>query len=89
METIVKSTVDLEFHEAGPTTDAAAKLRMHDGTEFTGHGVSNRNPADPQQQRVGEEVAAARALHELSHELLRKANTDIEEQTHTPAHVTH
>ncbi|GAA0453282.1 DUF1876 domain-containing protein [Streptomyces stramineus] len=89
METIVECTVELEFREAGPLTQAAARLRMRDGTQLTAHGVTNRNPDDPGQQRVGEEVAAARALHGLTEQLLEKAGLDIEEVTHTAAHLTH
>ncbi|MEU5418657.1 DUF1876 domain-containing protein [Streptomyces sp. NPDC001407] len=89
METIVECTIDLEFREAGPLTQAAARLRMRDGTDFTAHGVTNRNPDDPSQQRVGEEVAAARALYGLAEQLLEKAGVDIEELTHEPAHLTH
>lgn len=89
METIVRCNVDMEFREAGPLTQAAAVLRMHDGTELKAHGVTNRNPDDPGQQRVGEEVAAARALHDLAAQLLEKAGVDIEELTHTPAHLSH
>jgi Domain of unknown function (DUF1876) len=89
METIVKCNVEIEFREAGDLTQAAAVLRMKDGTEVTAHGITNRNPDDPSQQRVGEEVAAARALHGLAEQLLQKAGLDIEEVTHTPAHLTH
>ncbi|MBT2382875.1 DUF1876 domain-containing protein [Streptomyces sp. ISL-11] len=89
METIVKCNVEIEFREAGALTQAAAVLRMQDGTELTAHGVTNRHPDDPGQQRVGEEVAAARALHGLVEQLLEKAGVDIEEVTHTPAHLTH
>ncbi|WP_308294024.1 DUF1876 domain-containing protein [Streptomyces sp. UNOC14_S4] len=88
METIVECAVEMEFREAGPLTQAAARLRMRDGTEFTAHGVTNRHPDDPSQQRVGEEVAAARALYGLAEQLLDKAGVDIGELTHEKVHLT-
>ncbi|GAA3029069.1 hypothetical protein GCM10020000_02070 [Streptomyces olivoverticillatus] len=48
------------FREIDTQTQADVRLRMHDGSELTAQGVTTRNPADPRQQRVGEEVAAAR-----------------------------
>jgi hypothetical protein len=37
-----------------------------------------RNPSDPDRPRVGEELAAARALSELSHKLVEAAAAEIE-----------
>ena len=34
--------------------------------KYTGSGRSRRNPADPSLPRVGEEIAAARAFHDLA-----------------------
>ncbi|MFF4159879.1 DUF1876 domain-containing protein [Streptomyces sp. NPDC001678] len=78
--------VDVEFDEIDKRTRAAALLRLPDGTEIRAKGKAVRHPDDPEQQRVGEEVAAARALNKLSRELLDKAGHDIEEATHIPAH---
>jgi hypothetical protein len=36
---------------------------------------------------IGDELAAARALSELSHNLLDAAAADIEKITHRPAHL--
>ena len=47
-----------------------------------------RNPADPAQPQIGEEIAAARALSDLVHQLLDKAAAEIEDVTHKPAHLT-
>ncbi|MFF7729083.1 DUF1876 domain-containing protein [Streptomyces sp. NPDC008001] len=88
-EKIVESPIDMEFREAGALTQAAVRLHMHDGSDFTAVGVTNRNPADPSQQRVGEEVAAARALRDLSEQLLDKAGVDIEESTHVATRLNH
>ncbi|AZQ74717.1 MULTISPECIES: DUF1876 domain-containing protein [Streptomyces] len=78
--------VEVEFDEIEKKTRAAALLRLQDGTELRAKGKAVRHPDDPEQQRVGEEVAAARALNKLSRELLDKAGHDIEEATHIPAH---
>jgi hypothetical protein len=40
------------------------------------------------QPRIGEEIAAARALSDLTHQLLDKAAGEISEVTHRPATIT-
>lgn len=45
---------------------------------FEGHGRSKRNPADPSVPQVGEELAAARALHDLANHLAEDAWREIE-----------
>lgn len=87
METIVGWQVDMEFLEDGDKTRADCLLRLPDGVTLRAHGRADRYPTDPAQQRVGEEVAAARALRDLCHQLLAKAGTEIEEATHQTAHL--
>lgn len=87
-QTIVGWHVELEFSEQGARTRAAALLRLRDGAELRAHGHATRNPGDPAQQRVGEEVAAARALNDLARQLLAKAGGEIEEATHLRAYLT-
>ena len=87
METVVGWHIEVEFLEDGDKTRAACLLRLQDGTELRAHGRADRYPSDPAQQRVGEEVAAARALNDLSRQLLAKAGHEIEEVTHQPAHL--
>ncbi|NBM16334.1 DUF1876 domain-containing protein [Streptomyces sp. GC420] len=87
MQTIVGWHVELEFQEVENKTHAAALVRLPDGTEMRGHGRAIRHRGDPEQQRVGEEIAAARALNELARDLLKKAGVEIEEATHLKAHV--
>lgn len=79
--------IEAEFHEVGTETRATMLLRLLDGTELRANGRAHRNPADPEQPRVGEELAAARALEELARRLRRKAGTEIEEVTHEAAHL--
>ncbi|KUJ65954.1 hypothetical protein ACZ90_41610 [Streptomyces albus subsp. albus] len=88
MEQIVGCDIEMEFHEVNAKTAADVRLRLHDGTQVKAHGTANRHPDDPAQQRVGEEIAAARALNDLSRQLLDKAGGDIEEVTHLRAHLT-
>ncbi len=45
---------------------------------LSGHGRSRRNPADPMVPQVGEELAAARALHDLANHLVDDAWRIIE-----------
>ena len=52
-----------------------------------GWGRARRNPGDPDVPIIGEEVAAARALIRLAHQLLGAAEQDIEEIEQHPVHV--
>lgn len=45
---------------------------------MSGSGRSTRNPDDPFNSRVGEELAAARALYDLAHKLTEDAWTTVE-----------
>lgn len=45
---------------------------------LSGHGHSRRNPADPMVPQIGEELAAARALHDLANQLTDDARDMIE-----------
>lgn len=86
VKTLVGWHVEIEFQEIGNRTQAAALLRLADGTELRAHGHANRHPKDPEQLRVGEELAAARTLNDLARQLLEKSARDIESATHVPAH---
>ncbi len=45
---------------------------------LSGTGRSRRNPSDPSVPQVGEELAAARALHDLANHLTDDARVMIE-----------
>lgn len=79
--------VDLKFTEDEDRTDATAALRLPDGGTLEATGHARRNPADPARPRIGEEIAAARAMSGLVHQLLDRAADEIEEVTHQPAHL--
>ncbi|HEX3003304.1 MAG: DUF1876 domain-containing protein [Angustibacter sp.] len=67
-------TLNVFDHEDG--TAAHAVLTTGDGT-VEGHGHARRNPHDLDVPEIGDEVAAARALHDLGVELLKLASRDI------------
>lgn len=85
MQTIVGWHSEVIFREAGPKTRATALLRLPDGTELRSHGHASKHPDDPVQTRIGEELAAARALNDLARQLLARASEHIESSTHIPA----
>lgn len=79
--------VEIEFDEDDKETSAVLLLRLPDGTELRARGHAKRNPADQPQARIGEEIAAARALSELTHQLVEKAASEISELTNQPADI--
>ncbi|MDJ0385675.1 DUF1876 domain-containing protein [Streptomyces sp. G-G2] len=81
MSTLVGWHVELEFSEEGHRTGTAALLRLSDGSELRGRGYAMRHPSDPEQLRVGEEIAGARALMDLASQLLQKAHAEIDATT--------
>lgn len=80
-------SIEVTFEEDDVRTDATARLRLPDGAELTADGHARRNPADPARPKIGEEIASARALSDLVHQLLDKAAGEIEEVTDQPAHL--
>jgi len=70
-------TVTVEFEETAEQTEAKATVE-HGGGHLGGWGRAKRNPSDPDVPRIGEELAAARALSDLAHRLLEAAAAEIE-----------
>jgi len=61
-------------------------VRLDTGLQkFEGEGRSRRNPHDPSMPRVGEELAAARALHDLANHLTEDAWSIVEAASHANA----
>ena len=79
--------IEIEFDEDDTHTRAALILRLPDATELSSRGHAKRNSADQPQPRIGEEIAAARALSDLVHQLLAKAADEITEVTQRPATI--
>ena len=86
MTTVDSWLVEISLHEEDGTTRAEARL-TRDGVGMTGHGVARRNPDDRQVMQIGEEIAAARALSDLAHQLLSDAAGQIEGITHQRAQL--
>ena len=72
MTTVDSWPVEISLHEEDGKTRAEARL-TRDGVGMTGHGLARRNPDDREVTQVGEEIAAARALSDLAHQLLSDA----------------
>ncbi|MFE2288489.1 DUF1876 domain-containing protein [Streptomyces sp. NPDC059443] len=81
MSTLVGWHVEIEFTEEGHRTSAAAMVRLGDGEEIRAHGYAMRHPSDPDQLKVGEEIAGARALMDIASQMLQKAHTEIDAAT--------
>ena len=69
--------VDVSFSEDESRTRADARMSAL-GVSWHSWGSARRNPADPDVPAVGEELAAARALFELSHQLVDSAAHGVE-----------
>jgi hypothetical protein len=59
------------------TTRARAVLHAETRPGIVGHGDARRNPDDRDVAEIGDELAAARALVDLGHQLLIVASQDI------------
>jgi len=70
-------SIEVFLTEDPDRTRADAVLQAGDG-QFRGFGRAKRDPADPDVPRIGEEVATARALSDLSNRLLHAAAEAIE-----------
>ena len=77
MQRGTKWRVEIEFEEHGDQTRAHATLGV-DGDRFHARGQAGRSAADPNVPVVPEELAAARALSDLSHQLLDAAVERVE-----------
>ena len=68
-------------------TDAEAFLTRADHRNFSGRGKAKLNPADRDVALIGEEIAIARALTDLSHKLLHSAAVGVESMTYDKARL--
>lgn len=69
--------VNILFTEEGDRTRADAILELA-SQKFHGFGQAKRAPEDPSVPVIGQDLAAARALSHLSHQLLEAAAERIE-----------
>jgi uncharacterized protein DUF1876 len=77
--------VNVAFTEDNERTRADATLEIANG-RFHGFGQAKRASGDPSVPVVGEELAAARALSDLAHQLLQAAAERIEAYEGHPVH---
>lgn len=78
--------MEITFTESDRATRADVVLDVA-GHHYHGWGRARRNPADPDIPRIGEEVAAARALVDLAHQVAIAASHDIEGFEQRPVDV--
>ncbi|WP_326599341.1 DUF1876 domain-containing protein [Streptomyces sp. NBC_01803] len=79
--------VRMSIDSDGRLTRAEARLTGKPDTVLVGEGTARANPDDENVPDIGRELAVARALSELSHQLAHLTVQDIESRTHQP--VTH
>lgn len=78
--------IDIYEHDDEHTA-AEVHLLTNDGNQLVGRGSAKRNPNDTHVPEIGDELAVARALGDLSRRLLRMTAEDIEAVTSLPAHL--
>jgi len=87
MTTIDSWPVEVSISEQDGKTLAEAQL-TRGGVDMIGHGLARRNPDDQEVTLIGEEIAAARAMSDLAHQLVSDAAEQIESITHNRAHLS-
>ncbi|MDH6117520.1 dsRBD fold-containing protein [Kitasatospora sp. GAS204B] len=78
--------VELSFEEDGTTTACQARLVGDRAPAAHGYGQAQRNTADRPVYRLGEELAASRALRALAQQLRAQADGDIGDVNRRPAY---
>ena len=79
--------VVIDIDEQDGRTRAVARLHTGGANPVVGVGLARLNPADRDVPLIGDELATARALSELSHHMLDVAAEGIERITHQPARL--
>jgi hypothetical protein len=78
-------TIDIDEHDGH--TRAVARLRTRDTESLVGVGLARLNPADRDVPEIGDEIAVARALADLSRRLLGVAAEDVEQSSGQQPHL--
>ncbi|WP_199433826.1 DUF1876 domain-containing protein [Qaidamihabitans albus] len=87
MDHVTRWKVDIYIDEHDDRTRAEARLWTSAGTQRTGIGHARRNPRDLNVPEIGDELAVARAMADLSHQLIEATAADIEAVTQLPARL--
>ncbi|GAA3046599.1 DUF1876 domain-containing protein [Pseudonocardia yunnanensis] len=69
--------IDITIDEQDGNTRATARLHTPESDRLVGTGLARLNPTDHDVPEIGDELAVARALADLSDRLLRDATLDI------------
>ena len=80
-------SVNIVIDEHEGQTRATARLQVAKRPELVGIGMARLNPADSDVPEIGDELATARALADLAHQLIEVTAADIEKVTKEPAHL--
>ena len=80
--------VDVSIEEHEERTRAKARLSWA-GRKLVGVGLARLDPADQPVAQIGDELAVARALADLSNQLFALTSTDIQASTHDPVSGLH
>ncbi|GHE81482.1 hypothetical protein GCM10017786_09890 [Amycolatopsis deserti] len=81
--------MDIGLDEIGGVTRAEVRLGGTDGTRFTGIGLVETGPRGVYRPDIAAELALARALSDLTEELLEAAASDIDTQFTFPGPRVH
>ena len=87
MDEVMTWNVTIDIGEHDGRTRAVAHLHTRDTDRMVGVGFARLAPADRDVPEIGAEIAAARALAELSRRLLGVATEDVEAVTGEPSHL--
>ena len=79
-------SIDVALEEDETHTEATARVSIG-GTDYSGSGLARRNPSDPNVPMIGEELATARALSDLSHTLIDVAAKTLEDHLGRPVAI--
>lgn len=74
--------IQVSIHELGQNTRAQAQIIDEGRETLLGEGTARCNPIDENVPDIGDELSVARALADLSHQLIQSAVRDIEDHTH-------
>lgn len=80
-------SVSIVIDEHENQTRATARLRPENRDELEGVGWARLNPADSDVPEIGDELATARALADLAHQLIEVTAADIEKVTKETPHL--
>lgn len=82
-----KVDISITEHEDERRTYATAVLHSDARTLLRGEGQARRRPSELEVPEIGDELATARALADLAHQLLEVTAGDIEQFTQRPVHL--